>query len=83
MSLDDEFGGNLTAFTRKNGTIVFTKNGVNFKKKRNRKLESKMSDSDVVVNLYKDLDLDNFKEEEEAANSEFVLTLQKTHEGEF
>lgn len=83
FSQEDEFGGNLTAFTRKNGTIVFTKNGVNFKKKRMRKQESKMSDSDVVVNLYKDLDLDNFKDEEELASSEFVLTLKKTKEGQY
>lgn len=48
-----------------------------------RKQESKMSDSDVVVNLYKDLDLDNFKDEEELASSEFVLTLKKTKEGQY
>lgn len=83
LSLEDEFGGNLTAFTRKNGTIVFTKNGAHYRKKRTRKLESKMSDSDVVVNLYKDMDLNNFKEEEEVASSEFLLTLQKTGEGEY
>jgi hypothetical protein len=89
-SQEDEFGGQqLRAFTRKNGTIVFTKNGTIHKKKRVNKMESKLYDSEVVVNLYKDLDLDNFTEEEEKSDEfedqpdEFVITLQKTPEREY
>lgn len=58
----------LRAFTRKDGTTIFIKNDPNkHSRGRRRKFHQRFDDNEEVeVNLYKDLDLDNFNDFEEA-----------------
>jgi len=74
----------LRTFRRKDGTMIFTKNDnpSNMHKKRHRKAMLKQMDDnqEIELNLYKDLDLDNgfnFEEAEAEEEGEFVITLQR------